>query len=222
MDIYCTNNKCRIVQIWEAAFRYWRGRMKIPNANNHFDCLSYLCTRGISNRKINTNKGTNGSVSYDLGNVQSHNIRLNVGPSILSYSEAIILNRKRSWAVNTRTGDGELTDAWNEKTRETKKICHVNNADLWIIPRNLWTPKYFLIKLNNKQNEIWDFIFRLPSDTNWYWLGTMLRRNSFFTVSHRISSVPLNAYINQIEISNRLCFHFVRRPNSSRISRNTR
>lgn len=23
---------------------------------------------------------------------------------------------------------------------------------------NLWTPKYFLIKLNNKQNEIWDFI----------------------------------------------------------------
>lgn len=104
---------------------------------------------------------------------------------------------------------------------------------------NLWTPKYFLIKLNNKQNEIWDFISTASlivfDVCIWYsarwtvrfivlymlygvvWCCYDISSVFFFSLPHRFSSyfilVALNAEINQIGISHRLCFYFVRRQN---------
>lgn len=89
-----------------------------------------------------------------------------------------------------------------KRQREKKDSLNVNNADLWIYGYNLWTPKYLLIKLNNKQNEIWVFIFscrqtkyrnvlRCSSSFRWLYInqiGLFWKRLHFHCLNKRIHS----------------------------------
>lgn len=72
---------------------------------------------------------------------------------------------------------------WNEKKNETR-ILSCKQRRFMDLRCNLWTPKYLLIKLNNKQKEIWDFIpFCLPVDGSDVYATHIEYSTEFFSLS---------------------------------------